>query len=177
MFLGASSSALPDAWFEPLREPSSAMCNVATPSKLINRTADQPSTVSQSVDTEATNQRQKDDLDKKIDSFYVSLKSHAKNDDLVKPLTTFLMNYENIKTESHLSSALITFGKGSRNVAALASPTMIPPTNSPRNNGGRPKRILSVGREHNYSGVNSKRSKAPHNLTECVKRNTPLGKH
>ena len=107
-----------------------------------------------------------------IDEFATSLKHLSEKDEFADPISKFLHNFNSIKTDSKLSSALITFGKTS----VTPSPARIPVNNHRRSSSGRPKRSLDNTTEHSYSTLGKKRARAPHSLAECVDRNVPLGK-
>lgn len=145
--------------------------------------------------------KNKTEILSKLDSIFNDIKNKIENNDIIYTAAKkFIKNYENIKTEAALETALTTFGKYSgfdakrrikrpiSNTSIGVQPTAISRRKVPcggRNcipSGRPPKRSFTS--EHGYfkemqkSTLLPKKQKksAPHNITYCTNENISLGK-
>jgi hypothetical protein len=194
---------VPDGWFASLRRnvmlpqvPASASNpEVESMEVLPTATEDEPpppasAEACPSEPTVATTLEQLDGV------FNAVRQRLTENPDLMmKPVSEFIKNFTNIKTESSLASALTCFGKYS-GVAAARSGRMlgsrkigVQPESKrrrrlvvggkSRNAHGRPCAAAAVSRKKDYIRSGSlppRRKVAQHSLSQCVAANQTLGK-
>lgn len=184
-YLGTGVSVNSESWFQPLKCLTQEQLSEPTSVDSLPSCAAAPplTSLSSAEATVPTLSSEVEEMKSKMSAVFLSLQStlqsklDADPEGFLPICSKFIKNFETIKTESHLTSALCTFGlfygKATSNKRITVQPTAL----QRRQRALAGCRRRGVGRPSKETAVHAPRAKkARHNLAECVSQGRSLGK-